>query len=134
MTRPDARHFQVALTGTRLARCSDEELLGRLKGRFKLSDAQSHAMLKGACVVKRGIDAASAGKLVSMFGELGLEAVAQEMSAAAPRVAAPAPPKDKPSTVHHRAAAPAASVNASRAPRPAVQAAPVAPRAPEPPR
>jgi len=24
----------VALTGTRLARCSDEELLGRLKGRF----------------------------------------------------------------------------------------------------
>jgi hypothetical protein len=66
MTRPDVRQFQVALTGTRLATCTDEELLVRLKTRFKLSDAQGAAMLEGTRVVKRGIDAASARTLVAV--------------------------------------------------------------------
>lgn len=109
MTRPDARPFQVALTGTRLEPCADDELLVRLKDRFKLPDAQAVAMLKGRCVVKRGIDAPSARKLVAVLGEMGLEAVAEEMRvqlaqsssrAAAPSVnAAPAagpPPRRSP--------------------------------------
>jgi len=77
MTRPDARQFHVALTGNRLVPCTDEELLARLKKRFKLSDAQGAAMLKGACVVKRGVDGASARKLVAVLSELGLEAIAR---------------------------------------------------------
>lgn len=107
MTRPDVRPFQVALTGTRLAPYTDEQLLSRLKNRFNLSDAQSAAMLRRGCVVKRGIDAGAAQKLVAVLSELGLEAIAQEMSAPStsprnevrstppstrPRVPAPATP------------------------------------------
>jgi Zn-dependent protease with chaperone function len=127
MTRLDARQFQVALTGTRLAPCTDEELLVRLRNRFKLSDAQGAAMLKGTRIVKRGIDAASARTLVAVLGELGLEAVAQEVAvpSAAPRAKAPDVPQ--------RVASPAATIAFNRAPGPATHAAPAAPRQ-EPPR
>jgi hypothetical protein len=79
MIRSDVRLVQVALTGTRLALGSDEELLVRLKSRFKLSEVQAAAMLKGRCIVKRGIDAASARKLAALLCDLGLQAVIEEM-------------------------------------------------------
>ena len=90
MMRSDVRLLQVALTGTRLAPCSEDELLVRLKTRFKLSDAQGAAMLKGRCIVKRGIDVASASKLAAVLGELGLQAVVEEMPP--PPAARPPPP------------------------------------------
>ena len=86
MTRSDARLLQVALTGTRIAPCSDDELLARLKTRFKLSDAQSAAMLKGRCIVKRGVDAVSAEKLLSVLREMGLQAVVEAMPPPRPAV------------------------------------------------
>lgn len=123
MTRPDARPLQVALTGTRLAPCADDELLARLKDRFKLSDAQAVAMLKGRCVVKRGIDAAAARKLVAVLGELGLEAVVEEV---ADRSAAP---MRKAPNVARGAAPPAAPIAFRKpSPAPAAHAAPPAPR------
>jgi Zn-dependent protease with chaperone function len=81
MTRPNAHLLQVALTGKRLATANDAELLARLQTRFKLSQTQSAALLKGRCVVKRGIDRASAQKLVAVLAELGLEAVIEETRA-----------------------------------------------------
>ena len=80
MDRSDICQLQVALTGTRLESCSDEELLGRLKKRFGLTEAQGALMLKDRCIVKRGIDAATARKLVATLGELGLQAVVEEIS------------------------------------------------------
>jgi Zn-dependent protease with chaperone function len=83
MTRPDGPLLQVALTGARLAPYSDDELLVRLKTRFNVSEAQGAAMLKGRCIVKRGIDATSARKLADLLGGLGLQAVVEEMPAPA---------------------------------------------------
>lgn len=92
MTRPATRLLQVTLTGTRLESCSDEELLGRLQNRFKLTQAQGAAMLKGPCVVKRGIDAAAAQKFVAALSELGLEAITEEAPPSlSPRENTPAP-------------------------------------------
>ncbi len=79
MTRPEVRLLQVTLTGARLAPCSDDELNARIQNRFKVSQAQSAAMLKGRCVVKRGVDDASAGKLIAVLKELGLEAIVEAM-------------------------------------------------------
>jgi Zn-dependent protease with chaperone function len=121
MNRPDVRLLQVALTGTRLASCSEEELLVRLKTRFKLTEAQGAAMLKGRCIVKRGIDAASARKLAGVLGELGLQAVVEEM---------PPPPatlKESASKMLHQSThrdAPTAVHRARVSPKPAANADP----------
>jgi hypothetical protein len=79
MNSPDPRRLQVTLTGTRLGACGDEELHARLKATFRVSDAQAAAMLKGRCVVKRGLEAPSARKLVEMLREVGLQAVVEEI-------------------------------------------------------
>lgn len=80
MNRSEVRQLQVSVTGTRLKPCSDEELLRRLMTKFKLTETQGALMLKGRCVVKRGVDAASARKFVVALSELGLQAVVEEIS------------------------------------------------------
>jgi Zn-dependent protease with chaperone function len=121
MTPPDGRLLQVALTGTRLAPCSDEELLLRLQAKFKLSAAQGAAMLKGRCIVKKGIDAAAAAKMAAVLHELGLQAVIEQMRPSS--VAS----REKPSAVAHRTAGPDISTATSAAPpspRPDAKATP----------
>lgn len=93
MNRPELSLLQVTLTGTRLKPASDAELLARLAARFKLTEAQSASMLKGRCIIKRGVGAASANKLVAVLGELGLQAVVEEML----------PPKHAPKPIPQRA-------------------------------
>jgi Zn-dependent protease with chaperone function len=78
-------------------------------------------MLKGRRIVKRGIDAASAKRLVAVLGELGLQAVVEEMPPP------PAPPRELTSKVPHRAThpdAPTAEQGAPASPRPAEKAVP----------
>jgi Zn-dependent protease with chaperone function len=91
MNRSDGPLVQVALTGTRLAQRSDQELLAGLKTRFNLSEQQSAMLLRGRCVVKRGVDVASAEKLRAVLGEIGLEAVVENLK---PPAAAPSPRKN----------------------------------------
>jgi len=91
MVRSDVRLQQVALTGARLSSCGDDALLARLRARFKVSEAQGAAMLKGRCVVKRGIDTASATKLVAVLAEMGLQAVAEDMPPASAAASKSAP-------------------------------------------
>lgn len=117
MNSPDSRRWQVALTGTRLASRSDEELLARLKAKFRVSEEQGAAMLKGRCVVKRDIDASSARKLVEVLGEIGLQAVSREM-APSPRAATRSVPSQTPATKVPAAQTPATEVPAAAAPRP----------------
>src|SRR5688572_29984767 len=115
MNSPDSRRLQVALTGSRIAPCSDAELLARLKAKFRLSDEKGAALLNGRCVVKRDIDVASARKLVLMFAEVGLQATIEEVksSAGAAPARAPAP------AAAPAAPAPAAASAPARAPAPA---------------
>src|SRR5262245_5396232 len=77
---------QVKLTGARLAPASEEELSARLQARFKLTPEKSAAMLKGRCVIMRGLDPTSADKLVKRLREIGLEAVSEDVKP--PRTAA----------------------------------------------
>jgi len=75
--------FQVTLVGTRLKDISDEELIAQLQAKLKLTLAQSRSLLEGRRTVKRGIDMATAQRLVSVFAQIGLKAVIED--AAAPK-------------------------------------------------
>jgi Zn-dependent protease with chaperone function len=137
MITPEARQMQVVLTGKRLAASSTEELIVRIRARFKLTDAQAAAMLGSRCVVKSDIDAVTAVRFVAALRELGLEALAEELprepathkqSPRAPAVNREAPPRAR---AAHRAAptvAPAPMSGAieaakHRPPQPSKQAA-----------
>jgi Zn-dependent protease with chaperone function len=117
MNSPDPRRLQVTLTGTRLGACGDEELHARLKATFRVSDAQAAAMLKGRCVVKRGLEAPSARKLVEMLREVGLQAVVEEMAP---------PPTPGRGTIPASAATSAATPGTTTIPRAAAAPRPVA--------
>jgi Zn-dependent protease with chaperone function len=91
MGDPQVRPLQVVLTGARLVPCSDEELLARLQTRLKLAPPQAAAMLRSGCIVKRGITAPVAEKIVAVLAELGVEAVIEET----PSPPVPAKPASK---------------------------------------
>lgn len=105
--------FQVTLVGTRLKDISDEELIVQLQAKLKLTPAQSLSLLQGRRTVKRGIELATAQRLVSVFAQIGLKAVIED--AAAPRA------NSTPSTAAGNAA-PSTPARTQDAPRGPVQA------------
>jgi Zn-dependent protease with chaperone function len=70
---------QVTLDGTRLKDISDAELIAQLAAKLRLSPQQAGFLLEGRRTVKRGIDLATAERLVRIFAQIGLKAVIEQM-------------------------------------------------------
>jgi len=88
--------FQVTLTGARTRAQDEDTLRAQLQKRFRLTPEQVARMLADRQVVKRGIDEGTARALVKLFADMGIEAIAENVAAAASAAAAAAPPPAKP--------------------------------------